>query len=138
MNGDVLTDLDLRALIGDHRASGALMTVAGTRQTLRLESGVLHLDPETGALVQYEEKPEVAFTVGMGVYVYEPEVLRHMPRRRPVDQPEVIQRLLDLGERVHCHQSECSWYDIGTRDGYRQAREHFAADPRAFLPADGS
>lgn len=137
MNGDVLTDLDFEALIAAHRASGAPLTVACTRQALRLESGVLHFDPETGSLLRYEEKPEMSFTVSMGIYAYEPEVLRRVPRGRPVDQPEIVERLLALGERVNCYEAECAWYDIGTRDGYRRAREHFAADPGAFLPPGG-
>jgi NDP-sugar pyrophosphorylase family protein len=136
MNGDVLTNLDFRALLADHRASSAAMTLACIRQRLRLESGVLHIDAETGSLLRYEEKPEMTFTVSMGVYVYEPQVLHWMPRGRAVDQPEMVERLLALGERVHCHQADCSWYDIGTGDGHRRAQEHFAADPGAFLPRD--
>ena len=136
MNGDVLTDLDFHALVADHRASGALMTVACSRQTIQVESGVLHFDPETGALSRYEEKPEIAVTVSMGVYVYEPEVLDRLPRGRPVDQPEVVERLLAAGERVHCHRADCVWYDIGTVDGYRRAQERFAAERDRFLPPD--
>jgi len=134
-NGDVLTDLDLRALIADHRASGALLTIACRRQTHRIESGVLHFDPATGALSRYEEKPELSFTVSMGVYVYEPEALERIPQGRPVDQPEVVERLLAAGERVHCHPSDGAWFDIGTADGHRRAQESFAADRDRFLPA---
>jgi NDP-sugar pyrophosphorylase family protein len=137
MNGDVLTNLDFGALLADHRASSAAMTVACVRQSLRLESGVLHIDAQTGSLLRYEEKPELTFTVSMGVYIYEPQVLQWMPRDRAVDQPEMVERLLALGERVHCHEADCSWYDIGTGDGHRRAQEHFATDPGAFLPLDG-
>lgn len=137
MNGDILTSLDFRALVADHRSSGSLMTVACTRQRLRLESGVLHFDDETGSLLRYEEKPEIPFNVSMGVYVYEPGVLEALPRCRPIDQPEVVQRLLSLGERVNCYATDSSWYDIGTSEGYRRAQEHFAVDPGAFLPSDG-
>lgn len=135
MNGDILTNLDFEALLTDHRASGSLMTVACTPQRLRLESGVLSFDPDTGSLLRYEEKPEMTYTVSMGVYVYEPQVVRGMPRRRPLDQPKVVQQLLSLGERVNCFETQCAWYDIGTRGGYRRAQEHFAADPAAFLPS---
>jgi NDP-sugar pyrophosphorylase family protein len=135
LNGDILTNLDFGALVADHRASDSLMTVACTSQRLGLESGVLHFDAGTGALLRYEEKPEITFTVSMGVYVYEPQVLHRMPRRRPLDQPEVVQQLLSLGERVNCFETQCAWYDIGTGDGYRRAQDHFAADPEAFLPS---
>lgn len=138
MNGDILTDLDFRAVIDHHRASESLMTVACRRQTLRLESGVLHFDEETGALSRYEEKPEISFTVSMGVYVYEPEVLDRLPPGRPLDQPEVVEQLLAAGERVNCYETDCAWDDIGTVLGYRRAQERFAADRAAFLPADGA
>lgn len=134
MNGDVLTDLDYADLVARHRASGARLTVACTRQVVRVESGVLEVDAATGSLLRYDEKPEIGVTVSMGIYVYEPEVLRRLPRGRAVDQPEVVQGLLAGGERVHGYAARCSWYDIGTSDGYQRAREHFRRDPGAFLP----
>jgi NDP-mannose synthase len=134
MNGDVLTTLDYRVLVAAHRRSGARLTVGSVRQSQQLESGVLHFEPESGRLVRFEEKPLIAYQVSMGVYVYEPSVLRELPRDRPVDLPEVVQRLLDRGEIVHCFENDSLWYDIGTRSGYRQARERFEAEPESFLP----
>lgn len=135
MNGDILTNLDLGELVASHRSSGASLTIAGIRQTTKLESGVLHLDSSSSRVSRYEEKPELSFTVSTGIYVYEPMVLRVLPRGRPVDQPEMVERLLDAGEPVHCFESSCHWYDIGTRSGYRNARERFVAEPELFLPS---
>lgn len=138
MNGDVLTDLDFAALVAGHRAADALLTVACVRQSLKVESGVLHLEQATGRLLRYEEKPEIPLLVSMGVYVYEPRALEELPRGRPVDQPEVFGRLLARDERVHCFESECAWYDIGTAAGHARAQERFAEEPERFLPADGA
>lgn len=136
MNGDLLTTLDYQAMIAAHRESGAPLTVGCVRQSQKLESGVLHFEPESGRLVRFEEKPVISYRVSMGVYVYEPSVLRDLPRGRPVDLPEVVQALLDRGETVHTFESDGLWYDIGTRAGYRRARERFGAEPGRFLPAE--
>jgi len=71
MNGDVLTTLSFAALLADHRASGALATVAVTERTTQVEYGVVHAD-ESGRLVGLEEKPTLRYTVSMGVYASTP------------------------------------------------------------------
>lgn len=136
MNGDILTDLDLRMLVASHRASGASMTIACSRRSVTLESGVLHFDAESGHLRRYEEKPEISFTASMGIYVYEQRLARKLPRDRPIDQPEVVERLLARGEQVNCFVTDALWYDIGTRTAYREARARFAENPERFVSPD--
>lgn len=136
MNGDILTTLDYRRLIEHHRASGAKLTIACRWERLTVESGVLHFEQGSGRLSRFEEKPVLEFPVNMGVYVYEPDVLEHLPEQRPLDQPAVIEHLLSRGEIVSCYETDCLWFDIGTRAGSRLALEAFEADPAAFLPRE--
>ena len=88
MNGDVLTDARLRRALPTSTARPATCsTIASHRRVVRTDYGVLHVDGgrrEVKRVVGFEEKPELAYVVSMGVYVLE-------PRRRstivPADEP---------------------------------------------------
>jgi NDP-mannose synthase len=124
MNGDVLTTLDYGGLLELHRRAGNAMTIATHRRTVRTEYGVLHVDGahgETGRVSGYEEKPELDYTVSMGVYVIEPAALAHIPRGERFDIPDLVLALLDAGEPVGSHLFDGYWLDIGRHDDYEQA-----------------
>lgn len=130
VNGDLLTDLDLDALVGFHRAQAAAMTIATRDLTVRLEEGVLDLDGP--AVSAYREKPELRYPVSMGIYVCEPAVLRHLPAGGACDMPELVARLLAAGEHVCAHATRCVWLDVGRPRDLAAARELVAAHPERF------
>jgi NDP-sugar pyrophosphorylase family protein len=129
MNGDLLTDLDFRALVDLHRRAGNLVTIATHERRNVVDYGVLHVEAgESPRLVRYEEKPESALTVSMGIYVMEPEVLEHIPNEGYFDFPELIHALLDRELRVGTFPFSGSWLDIGRRDDYEQALERWRTE----------
>ena len=125
MNGDVLTTLDYAELLEVHRRSGNAMTIATHPRVLRSEYGVLHMNGinrgETTSVTDYEEKPEMAYTVSMGVYVLEPRAVRHIPVGERFDVPDLVLALLRAGEPVGSFLYEGYWLDIGRHDDYEQA-----------------
>jgi len=124
MNGDVLTALDYRRFMEGHRDSGNALTIASHRRVVRTEYGVLHTDGRTGpteSLVGYEEKPEIPFTVSMGIYAIEPRVLDYIEPDTPLDLPDLVLRLLDAGQRVGAYPFDGFWLDIGRHDDYEKA-----------------
>ena len=122
MNGDLLTDLDFRALIDLHRTSGNAVTIATHERRNVVDYGVLHTEPGLSPrLVAYDEKPETALTVSMGIYVMEPAVLKSIPESGYFDFPQLVQRLLDEGIQVGTFPFTGSWLDIGRRDDYEHA-----------------
>ncbi len=131
MNGDVLTSLDYRSLVDHHRRAGAALTIAGHRKEVRIDLGVLQLD-ERGQLTDYIEKPEYTFPVSMGVYVYEPGVLQHIPPGGYFDFPALVHALLAAGERVVCYESRDLWLDIGRHEDHALAQQVFAANQGKF------
>jgi NDP-mannose synthase len=124
MNGDVLTDLDYRALVGAHRDAGNVLTIATHRRTVETDYGILHLDGlrgATGAVRGYEEKPTLDYLVSMGVYVLEPAAIAHVPSDRRFDLPDLVLALLAAGEPVGSYEYQGYWLDIGRHDDYAQA-----------------
>jgi NDP-sugar pyrophosphorylase family protein len=140
MNGDVLTSLDYNELFDVHRASGNAMTIASHRRVVKTEYGILHVadgDAATAQVVGYEEKPEVPHTVSIGVYILEPHVADYVPADRHFDMPDVVQALIDNGERVGSYMFDGFWLDIGRHEDYERAIAEFdQIEPR--LRANGS
>jgi len=99
-----------------------------------VDLGVIESDA-SGRLVAYREKPVYRFEVSMGVYVYEPHVLRYIPRGKPMDFPDLVHTLLEKGEMVSGFRSEDYWLDIGRREDYELAQLEYASRREDFQVA---
>jgi NDP-sugar pyrophosphorylase family protein len=135
MNGDLLTDLNFNNLVSFHRKNGAALTIATHRRNVKIDFGVLEFD-DTGRITNYVEKPEHFYDVSMGVYVYEPSVLRYIVAGEYLDFPDLVLRLLANRERVCAYVTDCLWLDIGRPDDYERAQEMFQAHKDRFGFAD--
>lgn len=135
INGDLLTTLDLAALLACHRNNGADATIAVYPRDVQIDFGVLEVGPD-GYLKEYREKPRYQFDVSMGVYVFRRRVRELIATGERLDIPELVGRIQARGGRVACFRSECYWLDIGRPDDYARAQEEFERDPSIFLPAD--
>ncbi len=125
ISGDVLTDIDLSALISFHKARGSVATLALTKVQNPLEFGVV-LTADDGRISGFLEKPgwgEVfSDLVNTGIYVLEPEVLEKVPPDRPFDfSRNLFPLLLKEGYPMYALETGGYWCDIGTIDQYRQA-----------------
>jgi len=83
-------------------------------------------------ITRYLEKPENTYHVSMGIYVYEPAVLKHIEKGKYLDLPELVLRLIAKGERVCAYPVDCLWLDIGRPDDYAKAQKLFAEKQDAF------
>jgi NDP-sugar pyrophosphorylase family protein len=138
MNGDVLTTLDPRALVHAHRAAGNVLTIAGSARTVRADYGVMQLDgagPGTHRVQGYDEKPETQVVVSMGIYVLEPQALRHIPTDGLFDIPDLVLALIAAGEPVGAHVHDGYWRDIGRHDDYEEAQAEIDTMLPELLPA---
>jgi len=127
ISGDVLTDIDLGALLRYHDESGSLATLALKSMDNPLEFGIVITDG-TGRVERFLEKPTwgqvFSDTINTGVYVLEPAVLDRVPGGRPVDfSAEVFPALLEAGLPVHGFVTDSYWEDVGTLDAYLRAHE---------------
>ena len=132
MNGDVLTTLDFSELVKFHHASKALVTIAMYNRQVNIDLGVLQLNGGH-EVTGYIEKPTYDFQVSMGVYVFEPAVLKYIPLQQYYDFPTLILRLLEAGERVVGFPFSGYWQDLGRPDDYEQAVQDFENMRAQFL-----
>lgn len=123
MNGDILTTLDYAALMGHHTEAGGAVTIAAHSKQVKLSLGVLEGPP--GEVTGYVEKPTLSYDVSMGIYVYSPHVLEHIPQGY-FDFPELILKLIEVGERIVRYPFDGAWYDIGTPEEHERASRALA------------
>jgi len=132
LNGDVLTTLDFRDLVGRNRETDAIATMATKRRTVDVEYGVVHTGGD-GRIVRLEEKPQLSFMVSMGIYAMEPEIVDLIGEGERIDFPDLLLRAIDAGHQVNTLEYEGYWRDIGNRDDYEAAISEFEADPDEFV-----
>lgn len=124
INGDILTDIDFRALRAYHREMAAELTVAVTQFDLQVPYGVVECD---GALVRrIAEKPTYPFLIGAGIYLIEPAAFAFIPKGQRLDMPELIEALVREGRRVASFPIREYWLDIGQHTDYARAQEEAA------------
>jgi mannose-1-phosphate guanylyltransferase / phosphomannomutase len=125
ISGDALCDFDLSALVSFHQEKGAAATIGLKSVENPLEFGIVVTDDD-GRIERFLEKPSwsqvFSDTINTGVYVLEPEVLRHVPDDRPFDfSKELFPLLLEMGRPMYGYVMDGYWQDIGNLDQYRQA-----------------
>jgi len=133
MNGDVLTDLDYSRLLEHHRMQRATASVASYERTVKIDFGVIKTD-DGGFIREYVEKPSLTYRVSMGIYVFEPDVLRYIERGRYLDFPDLVRRLICEGKKVASYPFKGYWLDIGRPDDYEKAIGEFEQNQGLFLP----
>lgn len=121
LNGDVLSDLDLTALLRRHEERGATATIGLCAVEDSSAYGLVRCG-ERGEVLDFTEKTGKSEPgeINAGAYVLEREVLDLIPPDREVSiEREVFPRL--VGEGLHALCLDGYWMDIGTPECYLQA-----------------
>jgi NDP-sugar pyrophosphorylase family protein len=133
MNGDILTTLDYLKLMDYHRMRDAALTIATHERIVKVDLGVLELD-DARTVVDYKEKPQLPYSVSMGIYVYGPRAFQYINAGERLDLPDLVLRLIAAGETVAAYPSDDLWLDIGSPDDHGRACQLFDEQPERFLP----
>jgi mannose-1-phosphate guanylyltransferase len=126
LNGDILSEHDLGALIALHRARAAKATIALVRVADPSRYGVVEREDD-GTVVRFVEKPapgeSASDLVNAGAYVLEPSVLEAIPDGRAVSiEREIFPAL--VGRGLAALPLEGYWSDVGTPESYLAAHRH--------------
>ena len=133
MNGDLLTTIDYTAMLQYHRERGALATIACFQRDVKIDLGVIEVD-KNNWVSSYIEKPTYHYSVSMGIYLFEPEVVNYIPKNQRLDLPDLVKILMKDGKQVNVYKFDGYWLDIGRHDDYEKAIEEFSAHRDSFLP----
>lgn len=134
-NGDVLTTLDITDLLRFHHDQHAIATIATHQRSVHIDLGVIETNGDH-TITGYIEKPNIDYQVSMGLYVFEPAVLKYIPIGQYLDFPDLVKKMIAAGERVAAYPFSGYWQDLGRPDDYEQANIDFELMRTEFLPED--
>ena len=138
MNADVLSEIDVSALVDFHRERGGEACIALTPVEDPSQFGVVPTDT-TGRVKAFIEKPPASLSptnmVNAGIYVLEPSFLARVPvgRRTSVER-EVFPAIVEAGS-LYALGSSALWTDMGTPGKYLEANLAWARRERCLTGA---
>ena len=141
VNGDVLTDLDVSALIAFHRDKQAEGTIALHPVRDPSAFGVVPTDAE-GRVTAFVEKPprDEAPTneINAGTYVLEPSVLKRIPAsgRVSIERETFPAMVRDGG--LFALSDDAYWLDTGTPAAFLRANQDILEGKRSLPPSPGA
>lgn len=118
MNGDVLTKVDLEALLAFHNKNNATATMCVREYEYQVPFGVI--ESEGNTIKSMVEKPIQRFHVNAGIYVVSRKIIEQMSSNEVVDMPTLLQRYLD--KKVLMFPFHDYWLDIGRMDDFKRAQ----------------
>jgi len=124
LNGDELVDVDLRALLAQHRDRGASATI--TVVPLKSQFGIVDLD-DNDLVLGFREAPRLPYWVSCGVYVLGEDALRRFPEVGD-HETTTFPELASEG-RLSGYRHEGMWLTVNTPKDLRRCEEYVAEHP---------
>jgi dTDP-glucose pyrophosphorylase len=123
INGDILTQADLRCMLDFHHESGDSATMAVREYDIQIPYGVV--TATAGKVDGIDEKPIHSFFVSAGIYVLSPGALSRLEPSTRCDMPTLLERLIGEGERVGTYPMREYWIDVGHLDELERANREW-------------
>jgi mannose-1-phosphate guanylyltransferase len=135
VNGDVLTDLDVGALVAFHDAAGAEGTIALHQVDDPSRYGVVPTDDD-GRVQAFVEKPpageEPSDRINAGTYVLEPSALERIPEGRVSIERATFPAMVADGTLFAMDDGGVYWLDGGTPETYLAAQLDLTSGRRSI------
>lgn len=125
INGDILTQVDFKAMLHYHREHHADFTIGVRQYGMQLPYGVVETDAQRVRVTKIQEKPVMKFFINAGIYLLEPEVYRYIPHRTRFDMTDLIEALVADNRIVVSFPIVEYWLDIGQHPDYNRAQQDY-------------
>jgi dTDP-glucose pyrophosphorylase/CBS domain-containing protein len=120
INGDILTGVDVRAMLHFHREHNSNLTVAVRQYDIEVPFGVVETDG-SAKVAGIKEKPVLRHFINAGIYLIDPAMCRLVPKNHYFDMPDLIRAVIDSGSTVISFPVREYWLDIGQIEQYQKA-----------------
>jgi len=136
MNGDILCDVDIAALVAFHKSQGAEGTLHLTPVEDPSQYGVVEVN-DAGWVQRFVEKPSPGETesrvINAGTYVLEPTVLNRMPENQKLSIERVVFPQMVTEGVLAAMPTQDYWIDTGRPDTYLQANLDLIDGSRSLI-----
>ncbi len=131
INGDVLSEVNLRAFVDYHKENNADLTVGVRRLEFEVSYGVVECDGPD--VISMKEKPRMGVLINAGIYLLNPTVFEFITNEKHFDMPDLVHWLMAAKRKVVGFPITEMWIDIGQPAEYARAQEY--ARSAEFAPA---
>ena len=132
LSGDHIYKMNYAKMLQAHKENGADATIAVIEVPMKEASrfGIMNTDPETGRIVEFEEKPAEPKSnlASMGIYIFNWKLLRKMLVADMKNEEsnhdfgkDIIPALLNDGKKLFAYTFKGYWKDVGTIDSLWEA-----------------
>ncbi len=121
MNSDLFTNIDLEDFYQDFVKQDAAMSIASVPYVVDIPYAVLSLDNDQ--VNGFKEKPTYTYYSNAGIYLIKKEMLESIPAETAYHATDLIQDLIDKGEKVIRFPILGYWIDIGKPEDYQKVQE---------------
>jgi len=132
LSGDHIYKMNYAKMLQAHKDNNADATIAVIEVPMKEASrfGIMNTDPETGRIVEFEEKPAEPKSnlASMGIYIFNWKLLRKMLVADMKNEEsnhdfgkDIITSMLANNERLFAYEFEGYWKDVGTLDSLWEA-----------------
>ena len=132
LSGDHIYKMNYAKMLQAHKENGADATIAVIEVPMKEASrfGIMNTDPETGRIVEFEEKPAEPKSnlASIGIYIFNWKLLRKMLVADMKNEEsshdfgkDIIPALLNDGKKLFAYKFKGYWKDVGTIDSLWEA-----------------
>jgi dTDP-glucose pyrophosphorylase/CBS domain-containing protein len=121
INGDILTKVDVRAMLHFHNDHKADLTVGVREYDFQVPYGVV--ETQDTKVVRVNEKPVYRFFVNAGIYLLQPALQEFIPSAECFNMTDLIEQLVAAGRSVVSFPIMEYWLDIGRLADYERAQQ---------------
>lgn len=121
MNADVLTNIDIEDFFSEFIEEQSLMSVASVPYKVNMPFAVL--ETAENRVLSFSEKPEYTYYTNAGIYLLKQDLLSRIPRNKMYHSTDLMQDVLDKGEKLTRYSMHGFWMDIGRKEDYYKAQQ---------------
>ncbi|UCD97071.1 MAG: NDP-sugar synthase [Candidatus Bathyarchaeota archaeon] len=122
-NGDILSEINYEEIVQLHKTKGVMATLALHKVKDPSRYGVVKLS-STGFIEDFIEKPKKdapSNLVNAGIYVFNPEVFKYIPRGKPCSIEREVFPKLARERKLRGYEASNLWIDVGKPVDYIKA-----------------
>jgi NDP-sugar pyrophosphorylase family protein len=112
MNGDLITQFDVAAMLTHHERSGSMATIGALNYSHEIPFGVLSIN-NVGEITDIIEEPVRQELVSGGVYVLDASIPKQVPADTFFPMTQLLSDCIQRNERVTAWSLDEGWIDVG-------------------------
>ena len=124
INGDIFTNINFQDILDSHVKNKSKATMCIKEYEFKIPYSVIKKDKKNKFL-SISEKPTNFFFINSGIYLFEPEIISHIPRKTFFDLPEIFEIIKKFKKKINLFEINNFWIDLGQLKDFENVTQKF-------------